>query len=75
MNSIFDRLEQGLEWSFSGLGLTEGQEQSMWDIVRPLAAEASKLYDQGLELDSELTDALETLSQSLEESGALGKAT
>lgn len=65
MAGIFERLEQGLEWSFSGLGLTEGQEQSMWSIVRPLAAEASDLYESGVKLDQQLSAALERLRQSL----------
>lgn len=71
MGDIFDRLERGLEWSFSGLGLSEDQEQAMWGIVRPLAFEATSLYDEGVRLDESLSAALGALRASLGETEQL----
>ncbi len=65
MSNIFSRLEQRLEWALAGLGLSDEQERGMWEIVTPLGAEANSLYDEGLSLDSQLTEALTALRQSL----------
>jgi CheY-like chemotaxis protein len=69
MTSIFNELENKLEWSFAGLALTEDQEKGLWNIVRPLAARASALYESGVLLDQQLEGALATLRTSLNESG------
>lgn len=71
MTEIFNELERGLEWSFSGLGLTDEQERSMWAIVRPLADRATALYEGGRELDAQLATALQALRASLNEAGSL----
>lgn len=70
MSAIFSELEQQLEASFSRLALTDGQEQRLWQVVRPLAARAAALYQDGEALDRQLAGALETLRTSLSESGA-----
>ena len=72
MAAIFSELEQKLEHSLSGLVLSEDQERGLWNIVRPLAARATALYDSGQGLDRQLAGALETLRTSLSESGAPG---
>ena len=70
MTDIFNELERRLEGSFAGLTLTEDQEKGLWNIVRPLAARATALYEQGISLDQQLAGALETLRTSLSESGS-----
>jgi len=65
MTGIFDELEQRLELAFAGLGLSEDQENGMWQVVRPLMARARALYDEGLVLDEELDTALRALKLSL----------
>lgn len=69
MTDIFNELERKLEGSFAGLTLTEDQERGLWNIVRPLAARAAALYEDGISLDRQLAGALETLRTSLSESG------
>ena len=70
MTAIFSELAQKLEWSLTGLGLSEDQERGLWSIVRPLAERADKLYDSGEMVDQQLAGALATLRTSLDESGA-----
>jgi len=73
MSTIFRELESGLEWAISGLALTDHQEKTVWNIVRPLAARALSLYDQGVALDAQLTGALQSLKLSLQEGGSSGE--
>jgi CheY-like chemotaxis protein len=69
MTAIFAELEHNLERSFAGLVMTEPQEQGLWNIVRPLSARATALYESGVALDQQLEGALATLRTSLSESG------
>ena len=73
MADIFAQLEQQLEWALAGLALTEGQERSLWGIIRPLSERATALYDDGIKLDEQLHGALESLRLSLQEGGDMGE--
>jgi hypothetical protein len=69
MTNIFGELETRLEWVFAGLGLSDGQEHGIWQIVRPLISESSQLYEKGVDLDSQLNVALDALRASLDKPG------
>lgn len=69
MASIFNELEQQLETVFAEMALTDGQERRLWQVVRPLNARATALYQQGKALDAQLAGALETLRINLDEIG------
>lgn len=69
MSQLFDQLEKHLEWAFAGFGLSDDQEQGIWDLVRPLINRASHLYERGFRLDSQLGEALDALRHSLGETG------
>jgi hypothetical protein len=69
MTNIFGELETRLEWVFAGLGLSDGQESGIWQIVRPLISESSQLYEKGVDLDSQLNVALDALRASLDKPG------
>ncbi len=67
MAELFGLLEQSLEWAFAGLGLSDGQEAGIWELVRPLMNRAGSLYEKGVSLDMQLDRALQALRASLEE--------
>ena len=64
--SIFDKIHEDMEGAMVFLGLTEGQERTLMQLIDKGSASATQLYEQGLALDetfAEILSSLESLPQ------------
>ena len=71
---LFTQLQEQFERKMVHLGLSDGQENSIFDMISQGMNEATQIYDQGLSLDDEFSHVIATLLHLTQQSPTAGSA-
>lgn len=63
--ALLNDLETKVERAFTHLELSETQEAVLMNLVRPLTLRATRAYDDGLQIDSQLQGVLQSLQKAI----------